>query len=64
MQVPVLCQELARGTAILHTRSIIMPSSEQKRKIKKSIRYLVYSVLHGEDGLLTRCKAWTDPMAI
>ena len=57
-------QVLALGTAMLHMW--IMPHAlvVTEAQDQKSLRDLVYSVLHRDNGLLTRKKTWAEPMAI
>ena len=62
--MPVVLQVGSRGIAILLTRDLHHVFIGAEAQDQTSVRDLVYSVSHREDGLLTRCKEWTDIMAI
>ena len=53
-----------RGTAILHIWFVLHSFLGTEAQDQKSIRDLVFSVLHRENGLLTRSKTCAEPMAI
>ena len=55
---------LARRIVVLRVRKMFDAINGAEAQEQESNRYLANSVLHREQGLFERCKAWTFPRAI